>query len=96
MRVEWSRRALDQVREIFDYIVRDRPNVAAEIVDGLFDATGQLAGTPEMGAVWGRGPQTDLRIILFKTYRIIYRVDPERVVIVSVRHTRRDADEKVE
>lgn len=39
MRVEWSRRALDQVREIFDYVARDRPNVAAEIVDGLFDAT---------------------------------------------------------
>jgi len=96
VRVEWSHRALDQLREIFDYIVRDRPNVAVEIVDGLFDATGLLAETPEMGAIWGRSPRTDLRVVLFKTYRIIYRVDPDRVVILAVRHTRRELDDEVE
>jgi len=46
VRVEWSRRALDQLREIFDYIVRDRPNVTVENVDGLFDATGLLFHMP--------------------------------------------------
>lgn len=96
MKVEWSRRALDQIQEIFVFIVRDRPRVATEIVDGLFDSTERLAETPEMGPVWGRGRRSDLRFILFKTYRILYRLDADRIYIVSVRHTRRGPEASAE
>lgn len=78
MRVEWTRRALDPRREIFDYIARDRPHGATQIVDGPFDATDLLGNAPDMGAIWERGSRTDLRFVPFKTYRLIYRVDPDR------------------
>lgn len=92
MKVQWSEHALEQVEQIFAYIVRDRPNVAVDIVDGLFDTAEQLSETPEMGPPWPPAQRQDLRFILFKTYRILYRVDEDRVIVTSVRHTRRDTD----
>lgn len=89
MKVEWSPHALEQVRQIFTYIVSDRPRVATQIVDGLFDATERLAETPQMGSLWRPAHRRDLRVLLFKTYRVLYRVDSDRVVVLSVRYTRR-------
>ena len=96
MKVEWSSHALEQAEEIFAYIVRDRPNVAVDIVDGLFDTTGRLGELPEMGPPWPPADDPDVRFILFKTYRILYRVEQERVVISSVRHTRQHAGQEEE
>ena len=96
MKVQWSEHALEQVEEIFAYIVRDRPHVAVEIVNGLFDAAERLSETPEMGPAWLPAQRQDLRSILFKTYRILYRVDEDRVIVSSVRHTRRDTDHSTE
>lgn len=90
MNVEWSARALDQVQEIFDYIVRDRPHVAVDLVVRLFDATALLSETPEMGALWRPDQRSDVRFIVVKSYRILYRVGEDRVVIASVRRTPRD------
>lgn len=92
MTVQWSPRALQQVQEIFEYIVRDRPHVAVEIVEGLFDTTELLAATPEMGTPWSPDQRGDIRFILFKTYRVLYRVDQDAVYVVAVRHTRRDVE----
>jgi len=92
VKVVWTDRALEQVREIFDYIARDRPNVAVDIANGLFDQTELLENTPEMGPVWKPESRSDLRFLLYTSYRIVYRVELDRVSVVSVRHTRRDAD----
>jgi plasmid stabilization system protein ParE len=91
VKVQWSSRAIGQVQEIFEFIARDRPGVARDIANGLFDATALLSETPDMGSLWRPEQRSDLRFILFKTYRILYRVDPDQVFVVSVRHTRRDA-----
>ena len=92
MRVDWSRNALDQVHQIFEYIAADRPLVATDVVHRLFDTTGLLGTTPEMGPRWKQAERPGLRFIVFETYRIVYRVDEDRVFILSVRHTRRTTD----
>jgi len=96
VRVDWSDHALEQAQEIFAYIVRDRPNVALNIVDGLFDTTGSLGELPEMGPPYPPADHPNVRFILFKTYRIVYRIEQERVVVSSVRHTRQDIGQEEE
>lgn len=90
MKVEWSDHALGQAEEIFAYIVRDRLNVAVDIAHGLFDTTDRLGEMPEMGSPWPPADDPNVRFILFKSYRILYRVEADRVFISSVRHTRQD------
>jgi len=96
VRVDWSDHALEQVEEIFAYIVRDRPSVAVDIVDGKFDTTARLGELPEMGPLYPPADDPNVRFTLVKTYRIVYRIEQERVFISSVRHTRQDAGQEEE
>jgi len=94
VKVGWSNHALEQVQEIFGYIVRDRPSTAVDIVNGLFDKTARLGEMPEMGPSWLPADDPNVRFILFKSYRILYRVEQGHVFISSVRHTRQDAGQE--
>ena len=94
MRVDWSDHALEQVEEIFAYIVRDRPSVTVDIVDGVFDTTARLRELPEMGPPYPPADDPNVRFILFKTYRVVYCIEQGCVFISSVRHTRQDAGQE--
>ena len=92
MRVSWSERARTQAREIFEYIAQDRPLAAERLLDGFVKRTSLLADLPEQGAPWGRPHRSDLRAIVYESYRIVYRIRSDEVAILSVRHTRMDRD----
>lgn len=93
MRVWWSERARSQVREIFEFIARDRPNVAERILDGFLERADLLAEFPDQGAQWGDPRRPDLRSIIFESFRLVYRVGPDEIAVLSVRHTRMQPDE---
>jgi len=88
VKIVWSERAREQVLEIFEYIATERPGVADEILTGFVERTRLLAEFPQQGVIWGDGRRPDLRAIYHQSYRIVYRVQPEEVAILSVRHTR--------
>jgi len=88
VRVQWSDRARGQIREIFEYIVRDRPRAARDLRASLHERVDLLAELPEQGKLWGEGTRPDLRGIVFESHRIVYRVEPDLISILSVRHTR--------
>jgi len=90
--VRWSRRALSQVSEIFDYIARDRPCAAERILEGFLERTELSAERPEQGPIWGGENRPDLRSVLHENHRIVYRVKPDEIAILSVRHTRQGAE----
>jgi toxin ParE1/3/4 len=93
MRIQWSEQARTQVREIFEYISQDRPMAAEGILEGFLKRVDLLAEFPEQGVAWGDPHRSDLRSILFESYRLVYRVGPGEIAILSVRHTRILPDE---
>ena len=38
--------------------------------------------------------RSDVREIFFQSHRIVYRIEPKRIVILTVRHTRQLLDPK--
>lgn len=88
MKIIWSERALAQIREIFHFIAEDRPMLAERILEGLLERVELLLEFPDQGVVWGGTPRPDLRSIVVESYRILYRVRPEGIAVLSVRHTR--------
>jgi len=94
VKVRWSVRARGQVREIFEVIARDRPEAAEGILESFLERAELLAEFPEQGPVWGGGRRGDLRSIVHDSHRIVYRIRANEVAILSVRHTRRSADER--
>lgn len=92
MIVRWPERARSQVAEIFGYIARERPDAAERLVESFLGRTGLLAEFPEQNPVWGGENRPDLRSIVHENHRIVYRVRPDEVAILSVRHTRQGAE----
>ena len=92
MRVVWAPLALERAAEIARYIAADRPAGAARWIDRLVQIVATLRSQPRRGR---RVPELDrdyLREVLHGEYRVIYRVDARRVVILTVRHGRRQFD----
>ncbi len=89
MSLIWSPLAMDRVLEIAEYIAHDNPSAAQKWVEDIFDLTGQLEQFPDSGRRVPEAPtRTDLREIIHGGYRIIYRISPKGVDILTVRHGR--------
>lgn len=52
-----------------------------------------LAEFPDQGAQWGDPRRPDLRSIIFESFRLVYRVGPDEIAVLSVCHTRMQPDE---
>lgn len=94
MRLVWSPLALDRVEEIFEYIALDRPQAARDWVGGLLDAVHTLVMFPEKGRVVPEVGRADIRELIYQRYRVIYKLEPKRVAVLTVRHGRRILDLK--
>jgi addiction module RelE/StbE family toxin len=85
----WTEQALDDAREVFDY-VRDRnPSAANRILDAIDDACLGLREFPQSGRPYGI---LELRVISVRVYLVFYRYLPtdNLVEIVKVVDGRRD------
>ena len=86
MRIIWSPLSLERVAEIADYIARDNLTAAERWVDGIFKLVEPLEDLPKLGRIVPEIERDDFREIIKGNYRIIYRVEPEQVSILTVRH----------
>ena len=86
MRPAWTDRALARVRETAHYSAADDPAAAVRWVDGLFDAAGRLADFPESGRLAPELEDRGVRELVYGAYRVFYRIDAGRALILTVRH----------
>jgi addiction module RelE/StbE family toxin len=89
-RVVWSARALADVESIAAFISSDSPAYAKIVVKKIVKLTRQLARFPESGREVPEFQDPSLRELLAYSYRIIYKVEAEQVIIASVIHGKRD------
>ena len=90
MAVEWTARARTDLRELHTYIAQDSPHYARRFVEKIFKAVEALNDHPQIGRKVPEADREDIRELLFQNYRIIYRIKPEHVYIVTVLHGGRD------
>ena len=69
---------------IRDYIARDSPRYAELVVRRLIAAIERLEVFPESGRIVPERSAEDLREIIVKPYRIVYRLRPGIAEIVTV------------
>ncbi|HVT15459.1 MAG TPA: type II toxin-antitoxin system RelE/ParE family toxin [Thermoanaerobaculia bacterium] len=89
MRIAWSEPALADLAAIHDYIARDSAHYAQRYVVRLIAAVEPLETFPQLGRIVPEGDGRH-REILLHPYRIIYRVEGQEILIVTVVHGRRD------
>lgn len=86
MRVIWSPLALERVDEIADYIAENNVEASRVFLIDIFAAVERLENSPDSGRVVPEVKRPNIREIIFKNYRVVYRVERKRVSILTVRH----------
>ena len=86
MKIIWSLLAIDRITEIAEYISNDNAIAAEKWIDYVFNRVSNLEKFPKIGRVVPEVNRKDIREIIFKNYRIIYRLEKEHISILTVRH----------
>ena len=92
MKIIWSPLAITKVRKETQYIARDRPGAAANWAEGIFESVTHLAEFPESGRVLPELGRPDVREITYRSHRVIYRIEGQSILILTVRHWRQLLD----
>ena len=91
MRIEWSEVAEADLDDIYDYIARDVPYYAELFIDQLIKTTDNLKDHPRLGRkVPEADYRDDVRELIVQGYRIIYRLQTEKLQILTVIHGSRN------
>jgi plasmid stabilization system protein ParE len=90
MKVEWAGPAILDVRAIKAYISKDSEAYANRFAERIIEAAESLQTLPLRGRTVPEANSESIRELLFGSYRIIYRVEPTRVLLMTVVHAARD------
>ena len=88
--VHWSQRAERDLREIEDFIRADSAQAARELIDRLVAAAKQLEQFPQLGRVISELNRPDRRELIVGSYRLMYGLSPNGIVVRRVIHGARD------
>ena len=90
MKLEWTEPAVRDLESIRDYIAKDSASYAARFVARIIEAAETLPNQPRMGRAVSEAEDDAIRELIFQNYRIIYRTEPDRILILTVIHGGRD------
>ena len=82
--VEFSANAVADLEDIALHIAKDNPLAAEAWVQKLIVAAERAATMPRAGRVVPEMEDPDIREVLLKTYRILYRVEAARILVLTV------------
>lgn len=88
-RVIWSPEAVEDVEDIAAYIEKDSPHYARAVVGRFLSVARSLDENPLRGRVVPELSEPMYRECFVYSYRLIYRVDDDEVLVVAVIHGRR-------
>ena len=92
MKVIWSPLAIERAYEEARYLAEDKPEAALRWLDKLFESTDRLETFPESGHIVPEIGLPEYRQVIYRAHRVIYRIEPNRVAILTVRSSSQRLD----
>jgi len=84
MKIMWTNEALARLRDIKKYIAQNNPDRARQFIQKIIDRTDILISNPQIGRVVPEVSRPEIRELLLKNYRIVYRVKKDCIEILTV------------
>lgn len=84
MNVIWTKEALERLYEIEEYIARDSFERAEQFVNYLIERGESITENPHIGRIVPEISNPEIREVLAKKYRIVYRIQSNFIVILTV------------
>ena len=86
MTVHWTNTAIDHLLAVYEHLARDSPLYARRIVERLIRRSEEVAEFPLSGRMVPEYETQDIREVIERPYRIIYRVTMDRIDVLAVVH----------
>ncbi len=84
MIIDWSPEALERVEDIADWMAQRDEDAANAWIHELFERVDLLSGSPRSGRIVPEEQREDLREVIWKKYRIVYRLKDGKIEILTV------------
>ena len=88
-KITWSPEAIEDVESIVQYIARDSQFYARATVSKILDFSESIAKFPQMGRIVPEFNDKKIRERLVYSYRLVYKIEAMRILIVAVIHDKR-------
>ena len=90
MKINWTDNAIQDLKEIKAYIYRDSVFYATRFIAKLIAGVDPLANFPKMGRTVPEAHDDLIRELIYKPYRIIYKINKNNIDIITVVNSHRD------
>ncbi|MCK4528442.1 type II toxin-antitoxin system RelE/ParE family toxin [candidate division WOR-3 bacterium] len=87
--IKWTKTAWSDIKEVADYIAKDSKYYAASFVEEVLQASRSLTYFAERGHIVPEFNESNIRELLVKRYRLIYKVSDKTVFIIAFIHSAR-------
>lgn len=85
--LSWTPEAEVSLRDIYDYIARDRPATARLTVESIVHRALTLIDYPRLGQRYGYRPDREVRILTYGQFQIAYLLEGDAsIAILGVFH----------
>jgi len=89
LEVKWSPEATEDLESIAEYIARDSEFYARAVVTEIVAVSRTIREFPLIGRVVPEIGDEQIRERLVYSYRMVYRIEPRRILIIAVIHGKR-------
>jgi plasmid stabilization system protein ParE len=96
MKIIWSPFAIERVTEFAEFIAQESQQNSIMFVEGIFQEVERLKKFPKLGRQLMDFRNREIREIPWETFRIVYRIEQDRIILLTVRHSRQVLWEKNE
>jgi toxin ParE1/3/4 len=72
----WTERALQDIEDIAEYMVLDKPKAASKLITRVLSTVERLTDFPESGRILPELPELNYREVLVNPCRIIFDILP--------------------
>jgi len=84
--IKWLLAAVDDLEEICSFIARDSEKYASLIAKSIYQIVEDIAKFPESGRIVPEYNKKEIREVLYKNYRIIYKIRNDYIQILAIYH----------
>jgi len=84
--IEWSSKAENDLNEIIDYIAQDSLEYALSFYEQVREKVENLILFPKMGRIVPELDDPNIRELILRNYRIIYKILGEKIQLVRLFH----------
>ena len=95
VKINWTRQAIEDIHEIREYYSLHSEKYAEQLTDNIFEKADYLIQHPELGRMVPELEKAEVRELIYKNYRIIYRIVSEiQIDIIAVHNGLRPLTEE--